>query len=59
MWSSRQTLAALLVSAAVTVVTGAGFLVRMLSEPFSLSYPGFFAIVGGIGVLAIVYKIKP
>ena len=49
----------LLVSAAVTVLASAGFLVRMQSEPFSLSYPGFFAIVGGIGVLVIVYRIKP
>lgn len=48
----------LVVSTAITVAASAGFLVRMLREPFSLSYPGLFAIVGGIGVLALVYRIK-
>ena len=41
------------------VLASAGFIVRMLGEPFSLSYPGFLAIAGGIGVLGIVYRLKP
>ena len=49
----------LYVCTAITVVASAAFLVRMLGEPFSLSYPGFFAIFGGIGVLVLVYRIKP
>ena len=48
----------LYVCGAITVATAAAFLVRMLGEPFSLSYPGFFAIIGGIGLVATVYKIK-
>ena len=48
----------LLASTAITVGAAAAFLIRMLGEPLSLSYPGFFAIVGGIGVLVLVYRIK-
>jgi len=49
----------LLVSAAIAVLSSAGVIVRMLSEPFSLGYPGFLAIAGAIGVLGIVYRLKP
>jgi hypothetical protein len=49
----------LLGSTAITVAASVAFLVRMSSEPFSLSYPGFFAIFGGIGVLVLGYRIKP
>jgi hypothetical protein len=49
----------LLVSTAITVAASVGFLVRMLGESWSLSYPGFFAIFGGIGVLVLAYRIKP
>jgi hypothetical protein len=43
----------------VTVVACAAYLVRMLGEPFALSYPGFFAIFGGIALLVLVYRIEP
>jgi len=49
----------LLVVASISVLASVGFIVRMLGEPFSLSYPGFLAIAGGIGVLGIVYRLKP
>ena len=49
----------LLACTAITVAASIGFLARMADEPFSLSYPGFFAIIGGIGVLVLVYRIKP
>lgn len=48
----------LLASTTITIVTCIAFLVRMLGEPFALSYPGFFAIFGGIGVLVLVYRIR-
>jgi hypothetical protein len=41
-------------SAAITVLAAAAFLVRLLRELVSLSYPGFFAITGGLGVLVVL-----
>ena len=49
----------LLASSAIAVVCSIGFMARMLSEHMSLSYPGFFAIVGGIALFAVVYRIRP
>jgi hypothetical protein len=49
----------LLASAAIAVACSIGFLARMLGEPMTLSYPGFFAIFGGIALFAVVYRIRP
>ena len=49
----------LLVCTSITAAACAGFLIRMLGEPVSLSYPGFFAIIGGLGVFVLAYRIKP
>ncbi len=45
-------------SAAITVLAAAAFLVRLLRESVALSYPGFFAIAGGLGVLAVLYVVR-
>jgi hypothetical protein len=49
----------LLASSAITVVACVGFLARFSDYgPFALSYPGIFAIIGGLGLLVLGYRIK-